>query len=405
MKTIVDIKFNLVYTNGMIIERELYPRIKPFIDSDEAIIITGMRRVGKTTLLKYIFEQIKSENKIFLDLENPLNQKYWEEKNYEKILDNLLVLGLNIKEKAYVFLDEIQFVKNIPSAVKYLIDHHKIKFFLTGSASYYLKNLFTESLAGRKFIFELFPLSFREFIQLKNIKVVFPGPSQEISAATFNFLNRYYEEYLTYGGFPGVVSKELIKEKKLMLEDIFSSYYMLEVGQLSDFRKTNIIRDLILLLMERAGSKLDVQRLSKELGVSRITIHEYISFLENTYFIKLIRPFSQNRDFEIRSTPKVYLCDSGMLNHFSRVSKGSLWENNIFCLLRTKGEINYYQRKNGGEIDFIVNKKYAYEVKSMPAKQDLQKLKILVHELKIKNYHIISKEYSDLAQIIFGFML
>lgn len=99
-----------------------------------------------------------------MDLENPLNRKYFEESHYERIKITFEFLGLDFSQKTFVFLDEMQFVKNLPSVVKYFIDHYKVKFFLTGSASFYLKNLFTESLVGRKYIFELFPLTFNEFL-------------------------------------------------------------------------------------------------------------------------------------------------------------------------------------------------------------------------------------------------
>jgi len=134
----------------MLIERSLFKEIKPYFDSSQAIIITGMRRTGKTSLLQFIYQRIDSSNKLFLDLENPLNQKYFEESDYEKIKSELEILGLNFTKKPYLFLDEIQLVKNLPSVVKYLIDHYKVKCFLTGSASFYLKNLFSESLAGRR---------------------------------------------------------------------------------------------------------------------------------------------------------------------------------------------------------------------------------------------------------------
>ena len=190
-----------------------------------------------------------------------------------------------------------------------------------------------------------------------------------------------------------------------MLEDIFTSYFQLEVMQLSDFRKTNVIRDLMLLLMERVGSKLDIQKISKELGVSRITLNEYISFLENTYFIKLVKPFSRKKDFEIRSTPKVYLCDSGLLGNLARVSAGALFENTIFTALRLHGEVDYYQKKSGAEIDFIVDKRYAYEVKSMPYAQDLSRLKTLAQELNLNTFKLVSKKYSLLEGVTYGFVL
>lgn len=391
----------------MIIERELFQKIKPHFDSPEAIIITGMRRTGKTTLLRFIMEGLKSDNKIFLDLENPLNQKYLDEKNYDKILDNFSFLGLAVKKKGYVFLDEIQFVKNIPSIVKYLSDHYKIKFFLSGSASFYLKNLFSESLSGRKFIFELFPLNFREFLLLKNAKIKLSetNSKNKIAEAQFREINRYYDEYILYGGFPGVIQKETSTEKRMALGDIFSSYFQLEIKQLGDFRKTTVVRDLILLLMERTGSKVDIKKLSVELGISRDTVYNYMSFLEQTYFLKLVRPFSRNRDSEIRATPKFYICDTGLLNQFSKISKEAIFENVIFSALRLKGEINYYQRKNGAEIDFILDKKIAYEVKMSANERDIKRLSAIAKELKLKNFAVISRKPSRLPNIVYGFTL
>lgn len=389
----------------MIIKRDVYDNIKPLIDAPEVVVITGMRRVGKTTLLRYIQENLKTGNCIFLDLENPATQKLFEEKNYDRILESLAFLGLDIKRKGYVFLDEIQFVRDIPSVVKYLFDHYRIKFFLSGSSSFYLKNLFSESLAGRKYIFELFPLNFTEFLRMKDIKFNFKALKNKISEALFTQIDRYYSEYILYGGFPGVAAKDSLAEKKKMLEDIFTSYFQLEVKQLGDFRKLNVVRDMMLLLMERTGAKLDIQKLSRELGVSRETIYNYIAFLENTYFIKLIRPFSRSRDAEIRSMPKFYLCDTGLVNHFARVSEGALFENAVFNALREKGEINYYQRKSGVEIDFILNRKYAYEAKLKAYEQDLKKLRILCRELNLKNYRLVSRKYSGLKHVAYGFML
>ncbi|MCM8784523.1 MAG: ATP-binding protein [Candidatus Omnitrophica bacterium] len=364
-----------------------------------------MRRTGKTTLLNFFYEKIESKNKLFLDLENPLNRKYFEEKNYEKIKKTFEFLGIDFSKKTYIFCDEIQFVRNLPSVVKYFIDHYKVKFFLTGSASFYLKNLFSESLSGRKIIFELYPLTFREFLSFKNFSLYIPEKPQEITPAIFETILPLYEEYLLFGGFPGVVLKNIPEEKKKALEEIFTSFFQLEVIQIGYFRRNEIIRDLILLLMQRIGNRLDIQRLSKELGASRATLEEYLSFLEGTYFIKTIRPFSRKKDTEIRKARKVYLCDTGLVNHFVRIDEGLLYENAIFQNLRMQGEINYYQKKSGVEIDFILNREKAYEVKLTPRETDLKKLKIISEELKLKEYWIVSKRYSELKNIIYGFMV
>lgn len=390
----------------MVIQRDIWKEIEPYMDSPEAIVVTGMRRTGKTTLLQFIYDKIDSSNKLFIDLENTLNRKYFEEEDYERIRLNFEVLGLNFKKKAYLFLDEIQFVKNVPSVVKYLYDHYRVKFFLTGSSSFYLRNLFSESLAGRKYIFELFPLNFKEFLRLKGEKINTPLEASDISESVFKTLDRFYEEFLKFGGFPGVVAKENFQEKRKALNGIFSSYFQFEVVQLGDFRKTFIVRDLILLLMQRVGSRLDIQKLASELGVSRPTVYEYLSFLEGTYFIQLIKPYSKNKDVEIRGSEKVYVCDSGLLSSIiTQVSEGAIFENNICQLLRPKGELHYYQKGKSKEVDFILNRKEAYEVKLRPRIQDLNYLESSSATLEIKKYKLIARYYSNLRNILYGFSL
>jgi hypothetical protein len=310
----------------MIKSRILFNEIKRYIDSPQAIVITGMRRTGKTTLLNLIYDKIASNNKLFLDLENPLNRRYFEEENYEKIKTSFELLGIDFSKKPFIFLDEIQFVKNLPSVVKYFIDHYKVKFFLTGSLNFYLKNLFTEPLSGRKFVFELFPLTFKEFLIFKDVNLNIPASLREITKAVFDTILPLYDEYLLFGGFPEVVLKKNVEEKRRALQDIFTSFFQLEVLQIGHFKRNEVVRNLILLLIQRIGAKLDIQRLSNELSVSRPTLIEYISFLEATYLIKLIRPFARGRDSEIRKSPKVYLCDSGFANCFVNLDLGRLFE-------------------------------------------------------------------------------
>ncbi len=394
----------------MYVHRNLEKRIAPFLESMEAIVVTGMRRVGKTTLLRHISKSIKSENKAFFDLENPIDQQFFEESDYNRIITKLGKMGLSTGERIYLFIDEIQAMKNIPSVVKYLIDHHNVKFFLSGSASYYIRNLFSESLAGRKYIFELFPFSFDEFLRAK--KEISPpdknAGTQNISKWEYQMYDKLLDEYLCYGGFPDVVLAQSELSKKEKLKSIFSSYYQLEVEKMSDFRKKTKVRDLIFLLMERTGSKIDISKLSVQLGVSRNTVMEYLAFLEDTYLIHTISPYSKNRDVEIRGAKKFYFCDTGILNHFANVSEGSLFENLCFSFLRKpENKINYWQKKDGQEIDFIVNEKIAYEAKLFATEQDLRKLRRRSESIGMSDYKIISKKFSDIdsEHLTYAFLL
>jgi len=381
----------------MIYPRKILPDLEKQIKSKEIIVLVGMRRVGKTTLYELIFNQIKSSNKVFLDLENPIDQKIFEETDYNNIWANLKQYQISSQGKAYIFLDEIQAMPKVIKAVKYLYDHYQVKFFLTGSSSFYLKNLFPESLAGRKIIFELFPLNFEEFLIFRNKQKTyyqeFWQKEKNKNLIVFEKLKKLYQEYLEFGGFPEVALAKDYAQKKLKLNDIFKSYFEKDIKTLADFKQINSFRDLILLLMQRTGSKLEISKLASEIGVSRETVYSYLAFLQSSYFINLTSPFSRNVDREVSGTKKVYFCDTGILNNFAKINEGSLFENAVFNNLKKYGDINYYQKRSGGEIDFIVNKQTAFEVKLNGTTAGLKKLAKLAKSLGLKKYYLISKRF------------
>lgn len=386
-------------------ERTIHKQLKDRIDTPEIVVVTGMRRVGKTTALQMIFNEIPSKNKVFIDIENPIDQRVFEEKDYNNIWANLQVYGISNKERSYIFLDEIQAMPSIVKAVKYLHDHYNVKFFLTGSSSFYLKNLFPESLAGRKIVFDLYPLSFEEFLIFKNYAKEFheslTDKDNNKNPVTFEKSRKLYEEYLEYGGFPQVVLTEDRNEKITQLNDIFKSYFEKDVRLISDFKQIRHFRDLLLLLLQRTGSKLVISKLASEVGISRETVYAYLAFLEGTYFINLVTPFTRNPDREVSGAKKVYLCDNGFFRHFGRVSNGALLENAVYLNLRKYGTIQYYQRRSGREIDFILAERLVgLEVKRTGTADDYRRLESLGKSLALQEYYIITQEYSNIQGFI-----
>lgn len=383
----------------MFYPRKLLPRLEKEIKTREIIVLTGMRRVGKTTLYQALFEKIESRNKVFLDLENPLEQRVFEEKDYNNILPNLKKYGIDPKEKMFVFLDEVQAEPEAVRAVKYLYDHYNIKFFLTGSSSFYLKNLFPESLAGRKFIFRLYPLDFEEFLIFKDRgRKFWPTLAQKDRNKNYIAYERekkFYEEYLEFGGFPEVVLADGRKRKAMKLDDIFKSYFEKDVKTLADFKKIDAFRDLILLLAQRVGSRLDISKLSSEVGVTRATCYSYLAFLEGTYFIRLLPPFSKSVDREVSGSKKVYLCDTGVVNHFAKIGEGSLLENSVCNNLMYIGKLNYYQRRSGAEIDFVVGERTGVEVKAKGTEADLKRVRSSGRKIGLNEFYVVTKEFVD----------
>ena len=133
-------------------KRLLYYSLKGNIKHKNALLITGMRQVGKTTLMRQVFDEVRGA-KLWFDFDNPLDQKVFEDEDYRVVYKRLTDLQEK-RGRLSVFIDEIQNFPEITRIVKYLIDHYGVKFYLTGSSNFYLRNLFPESMAGRKFLYE-----------------------------------------------------------------------------------------------------------------------------------------------------------------------------------------------------------------------------------------------------------
>jgi len=389
----------ILYGGSMLFERKMLLKLQEEASTKEIIVMTGMRRVGKTTLFRILFDWIKSDNKVFLDLENPLEQKIFEEKDYNNIWANLKSFGMTNREKAYIFLDEIQASPETVKAVKYLYDHYDVKFFITCSSSFYLKNLFPESLAGRKIILELNELDFEEFLAFKNKKKEFEQDLEKKvkkkNEIEYETIRPLYDEYLNFGGFPQVALEENQERKREHLKDIFKSYFEKDVQKLADFRDVGIFRDLLLLLLNRVGSRLDISKLCSEIGISRQTVYSYVVFLSKTYMIELVPPYTKNPDREISLAKKVYVCDNGFANLFGRNDEGAMLENAVFRNLKKYGKICYYQKRSGVEIDFILPEvPAAIEVKNRAAGFDLKKTNRIADEIGIEKCYVAAKEFS-----------
>lgn len=389
----------------MYFKRILEYRIQEFINVPDIIVITGMRRVGKTSLLQNIFKSISSSNKVMIDFENFLEQKIFDEIDFNNIVRNLGIYGINTNEQMYVFIDEVQLLPSVINQIKFLYDKYNIKFFLTGSSSFYLKDLFPESLAGRKIIFELFPLTFKEFlifkqIERKNYKTLAEKDHNK-NEIKYEKLKTYFKEYLQFGGFPQIVLSNKPTHKQEQLNDIFRSYYEKDIQNLSDFKNLKAFRNLIFLLMRRTGTRLDITKISSEVGVSRDTVYNYLSFLEGTYFISLISPYTLNADKEVSGRKKIYLCDTGILNHFAKVDDGCVFENCIYNNIRQYGIVNYYQKRTGPEIDFILpDIKTSIEVKLSGNERDMVKTFNLGKSIGMYDNYIFSLNYNKLKGII-----
>ncbi len=366
-------------------ERHIYSGLKEHLSKKHITIITGLRRTGKTTIVKKLMDDFGSKNAAYFDLERIDNRELFSEKNYDNIITALSSRGLNFKKKVLVAIDEVQLLPGIVSAVKYLYDNYSIKFIVTGSSSYYIKNLFSESLAGRKKVFELNTLNFREYLIFKDLEYKAAEiTGRKFIPAEYERLKKHYEDFIRYGSFPEVVLSKSISDKKDIVNDILNSYLNIDIKNISDIRDQKNLHILLKMLASRAGTRLDYSKIASLTGISRPSVYNYIDLLENTFIITRLPVLAKNPDREIVKASKIFINDNGLLNQLAEVSSGVQFENAVYNQLKFYGKLKYYSLKTGKEIDFILNDKTAIEVKETADVNDQHQLKHLCEKIGIK---------------------
>ncbi len=393
------------------LKRELYYTILPQLYHKNAIVITGMRQVGKSTLMHQLYDDFEGK-RLWYDLDNPLDQMVFEHLDYNFIYSELVDRsGVKSGERLLVCMDEIQNLPEITKVIKYLIDYFNVKFILTGSSNYYLRNLFPESLSGRKFLYILPVLSYREFLffnqQITEDQLIqnIEEAIQPKSKVNILLKKELYDNYLEFGGFPEVVLTKDRETKRLILKNIFASFFEKDIKVFSELRDVRELRDLLLLLATRNGNMIDITKLSSELGVNRVKLYNYLEFLEGIFFLKLLPKYSKSMDRSVAGGKKVYFSDTGILNLLAKVNDGQLFETSVANQLAYYGELSFYNKRNKSEIDFILNKEIAFEVKQKAIASDYKKLQNLANEIGIERHYVISKNLSDYENTVYPWFL
>lgn len=369
--------------------RTITKHITKFLSVPEAIVILGARQVGKTTLLKLIQKEINSPKRVFyFDLEDTRSLEVLNS-GVEEFIQYLKSSGANLSTTNYIFVDEIHYLTDPSKFIKLIVDHHndKFKLIVTGSSSLSVKMKFKDSLVGRKLVFHLYPLTFREFLVFKERQdlanlLPYEPFDQKDDPGRFFFQDyaRYFQEFLIFGGYPRVALEDEVDKKTKILGEIVNSYIYKDVRslfQLEDIAKFN---QLVKILAYQSGNLLNILNLSKTIGISRQTLSNYLTILENTYTLSLLPPYFTNKRKEIIKSPKVYFLDTGLRNYSLgnlnlsslREDMGRLLECCVYTgLLKNKEEtenINFWRTKTGTEVDFVLKKKgklIPVEVKSI----------------------------------------
>ena len=349
----------------MLIKREIKDEIWDHLFKKEITIITGARQTGKTTLLQEIKEELekKGNNVLFLNLDNHAHFTYFD--SQEKLLQKI---ELELGDHGFVFIDEVQRLKNAGLFIKGIYDRElKYKLVLTGSGSIELKQSIQESLAGRKRLFEMNPVSFFEFVNYKtgykyeNKLSLFFDVEQERTQSLL-------EEYLNFGGYPQIVKEPQLSEKLKLIDDIFKSYVEKDLVYFLRIERPETFSLLIKMLAAQNGNLINYSELAKQTNLSVPTLKKYLWYAEKTFCIHYVSPFFRNSLKEITKSPIYFFNDLGFRNYsLDMMGKLTLneqlgfnFQNLIFNMLRNtlrwkNNVIHFWRTNDKAEVDFVIN--------------------------------------------------
>jgi hypothetical protein len=350
-------------------KRQIADEITRYLPTDDIIVIHGARQVGKTSILSYFQNQLneQSEQTLYIDLEDSrfvalLDRGVDEFLNYLRGEGFDLPTYAQFGKKLYVLIDEIQYLADPSSFLKLIADHHRyLKLMVSGSSSFEMKSKFKDSLVGRTVNFEIYPLSFREMLTFNGITFV-PGiPPTEIKTRQLQTL---YLEYALYGGYPKIVLTSELDRKEKYLQQIIDTYVRKDIRDLAEIKDLSRFNRLLEVLASQSGNLLNITELSNTCDLARQTVERYIFLLEQTYIIRLVRPFSRNLRSEITKTPKIFFYDTGLmqmlwLKRLQTELIGSVFETSLFAELvkQMRGDdVTYWRTTDKKEIDFVLRR-------------------------------------------------
>lgn len=282
--------------------------IQKKIGKGKAIILIGPRQVGKTTIINEVLKKIPH---LFLDCDDPLIRSMLTLPNTEQLRS---IIG---KHKT-IFIDEAQRVEEIGITLKIITDQFKtVQLIVSGSSSFDLSGKLNEPLTGRKWEYEMFPITWEEF---ENHNGYLKSEQQ-------------LESRLLYGFYPDVLNSQ--GEEKEVLKNIVNSYLYKDILSYAGIKKPEVLEKLVQALALQIGSEVSYNELSQLVGIDKNTISKYIDILQKSYIVFKLGCYSKNSRDEIKTNKKIYFYDNGIRNMVIgnfigldlRTDKGALWEN------------------------------------------------------------------------------
>ncbi len=370
---------------GKIERPAILNRMERLLDLPGIVLLTGLRRVGKSTLMKLLIRRliqkdIEPKHIFYVSLDDYMLD---EESIISIISEYRKLHKLPVQEKVYLFLDEITHKEKFHQQLKNLYDRQNVKIFAASSSSSVLRDQ-KAYLTGREYTLEILPLDFHEYLHFKNIAV---------KERDRQLLATYFQEYLQYGGIP----EYILFRQRDYLQNLVDDIIYKDIIAFHKIKNHRVVKDLFKILMGNVGNPVSTYKISRTLGTAAETISRYLQYFEDTYLIYLVPRFGKYNQ-QASSPRKIYAADTGIRNLFTGfINKGRAFENYIY--LKVKDFDPVYVLENRLEIDFylstlsngtLLEVKYGDELR--------EKQKELFDKFEANNKLVI-KGYEDMAQL------
>ena len=348
-------------------KRELYlSKIRPFYNDEDMIkVLTGVRRCGKSSIMELICNELKDnkvtkENIVYINLDRRPYKGIKTQEKLEKVIDELF---LGVKGKKYLFIDEIQNVKDFEESINAYREEGEYSIFITGSNSYMLSGELATKLTGRYIEFKIGTLSFYEYIEMKKFF------NKDVNSD----MNKEFTNYILEGGFPLTIKYDAVESKKIYVQSVIDEIFDKDIKRSKKVRDKALFNQIQTYIINNFGSITSIDGLSDYLEKvnkhkpSKHTIYNYLSVLENAKIISKCSRFDLKSKKSLSGEEKYYLTDLSfyfVTNTDNRINYGPVLENVIYNYAVLNGYSVSIGRIGKLEVDFIVrdiiNNNYAY---------------------------------------------
>ncbi len=332
------------------------PQCLSQVDTKEIVVLKGVRRCGKSTLLAQVMDAllqggIRPQQLLRVNLEEPL---FTAEASVELLEQIYRTWRERVcpEGKGYLFLDEIQNIPGWEGWVRGRSDTEDVKIFVTGSSAQMLSREIGTKLTGRQVSFEVYPLSFSEFLRFKGVEV--QSELEYISNKTL--IRHHFFDYLKYGGFPEVALRQDDADRELLLKNYFEDILYRDIVTRHEIRDVANLRNLAVFLLTNNTKPTSLNKLKGNFSISQDKTENYLSAILESYLTFQLQRFSWSLKSVQRAGFKPYAIDTGLRNRVAfsfSAETGRLVENVVHNHLRRCHEEIYFAI-DGGETDFIV---------------------------------------------------